>query len=303
MLRCLLNRVSSSLSSFCGGIHALSQDRALSGLLSCVDLTHLLLLLIVDKYVVELAKSGRSTCSECEQYIHQGTVRFGTWFSVMGHDSVKWKHIECVSERQIGNIYRQGLKAEDIDGYDELSSKESRAVDQALEIPEDPAQKFAFLLRLKSVDELKEMAREAGCKVSGTKDELRKRVSDHFARLDHDKEEEEEEEEEEVPARKKGSGRSSPKGSYKRSPKAPDTPRLFTERSKSRQTSPEASLTKGKGTKRKASSKKKRSEPALDFDQEAAADAKTESEGEYEESGRIKRSRSSRKRPSRYDDF
>ena len=187
MLRCLLNRVSSSLSSFCGGIHALSQDRALSGLLSCVDLTHLLLLLIVDKYVVELAKSRRSTCSECEQYIHQGTVRFGTWFSVIGHDSVKWKHNECVSERQIGNIYRQGLKAEDIDGYDELSAKESRAVDQALEIPKTQP-KFAFLLRLKSVDELKEMAREAGCKVSGTKDELRKRVSDHFARLDHDKE-------------------------------------------------------------------------------------------------------------------
>ena len=55
----------------------------------------------------------------------------------------------------------------------------------------------------------------------------------------------------------------------------------------------------GKGTKRKASSKKKRA----DCDQEAAADTETELEGECKESGRIKRSRSSRKRPSRYDDL
>ena len=56
-----------------------------------------------------------------------------------------------------------------------------------------------------------------------------------------------------------------------------------------------AALTKGKGTKRK------RIEPALVPDKEAAADTETKSEGEYE-SGRTKRSRSSRKAPSRYAD-
>ena len=53
-------------------------------------------------YRVELAKSDRSTCTHCSDKIEHGSVRFGSLMKNFG--SYSWRHLACVTERQIKNI-------------------------------------------------------------------------------------------------------------------------------------------------------------------------------------------------------
>jgi hypothetical protein len=242
---------------------------------------------------VERAKSGRSICSACYQVIRDGHLRFGSLFERFG--SYSWRHIECVTEIQKGNVYKEGLAPCDVDGYDELSAVDRGQVEVYVGLPGEGEERDALLLRMKTVPELKDMLREAGLKIGGNRPALLERLTNlNEQSLDATDEEDVGESRMTRGSRKKRSpGSSTPKRSRGRSGKGP----LM---------SPSAASPTGRGgsssRKRKAYTKKKRPPPTLDFEAEVVApEAGSDSaETQYYASGRLARSSGSRKRPAKY---
>lgn len=55
---------------------------------------------------VEMAKSGKSACTGCKKYISANTPRFATRTIINGHVGWSYKHLECVTERQMQNMIK-----------------------------------------------------------------------------------------------------------------------------------------------------------------------------------------------------
>ena len=74
---------------------------------------------------IENAKTSRSTCSKCKEYIKKGSVRFGTEVEIYGRLGYYWRHLECVTERQKLNMKLIGIEQpQDLFGFEDLDTDE-----------------------------------------------------------------------------------------------------------------------------------------------------------------------------------
>lgn len=85
--------------------------------------------------VVEIAKSGRSTCRTCNKFIEQDTIRIGTTVSNEGYINVEWHHSECFwTKRGRQYFYRKGKKINTVLKYDQFSGVDKISGEQREEI-------------------------------------------------------------------------------------------------------------------------------------------------------------------------
>ncbi len=72
--------------------------------------------------------AGRIKCFTCERYISRKSLRLGVLIPVM-RDSLKWRHLPCVSQRQKNSMCQKGMTTVDkLDGYMTLSHDDQQAV-------------------------------------------------------------------------------------------------------------------------------------------------------------------------------
>ena len=103
-------------------------------------------------YVLEYAKSGRSTCKGCDKSISEGHIRLGSVSERGEHGQTYWKHSGCITVKQVQNIDQQGgITA--IDGFASLKQADRAALE-----------KFAKALRGETEAMLKAKADELAAK-------------------------------------------------------------------------------------------------------------------------------------------
>lgn len=72
--------------------------------------------------VVEIAKSGRSTCRTCRHLIEQDTIRIGTTISNEGYINIEWHHEECFwTKRARQYFFRKNKKINTTLKYEQFS--------------------------------------------------------------------------------------------------------------------------------------------------------------------------------------
>ena len=79
---------------------------------------------------VEYAKSGRSKCSACKNFLLNGELRIGTGVMMPGMEeyTYKWRHICCFTTRQIKNAG----SVDTVEGFDELLDEHQPVVSKML---------------------------------------------------------------------------------------------------------------------------------------------------------------------------
>ncbi|KAI9184017.1 hypothetical protein H9P43_003070 [Blastocladiella emersonii ATCC 22665] len=80
------------------------------------------------QYFLEYAKTGRAKCKAgkaCENpAIQKDELRFGTVFDMNGHNSVAWRHWECVTDKILEKI----TEPEDIGGFSDLREEDQARI-------------------------------------------------------------------------------------------------------------------------------------------------------------------------------
>ena len=69
------------------------------------------------EYSIEPAKSGRSTCKGCKEKIEKDSWRFGSSVAMGNHITTYWKHLECVTTKQLRNVKATLGSLERITGF------------------------------------------------------------------------------------------------------------------------------------------------------------------------------------------
>lgn len=85
----------------------------------------------VDPYLVEPAKSGRSTCKASKLPIEKGELRFGSFIDIGGHGSYHWRKLKYISEKQVANVDRKVGGVEGVAGYEALTGAQQKRLQQA----------------------------------------------------------------------------------------------------------------------------------------------------------------------------
>ena len=80
-------------------------------------------------YIIEYAKSGRSSCKGCKTTINAGEVRFGSVNDQGDHVMTHWKHVECLTEKQMANIEEAGGIAA-VTGFSDLKPADRTKVEK-----------------------------------------------------------------------------------------------------------------------------------------------------------------------------
>lgn len=80
------------------------------------------------RFFVQTSTAGRTKCLTCERYISRKSLRLGVLIPVM-RDSLKWRHLPCVSQRQKNSMCQKGMiSADKLDGYMTLSHDDQQVV-------------------------------------------------------------------------------------------------------------------------------------------------------------------------------
>lgn len=77
---------------------------------------------------VENAKTDRSRCRRCREFIEEGAVRMAMCLESEGKVSRPWHHPQCIELR----AQYKTIELKDILGYDTLKSDEDRQLTQTL---------------------------------------------------------------------------------------------------------------------------------------------------------------------------
>jgi len=59
-------------------------------------------------YRIELARSNRSSCNRCKNKIEKGALRFGSNIEGSSYDWTSWRHVQCVTAKQVANMDKAG---------------------------------------------------------------------------------------------------------------------------------------------------------------------------------------------------
>lgn len=86
-----------------------------------------------DPYLVEPAKSGRSTCKASKLPIEKGELRFGSFVDMGGHGSYHWRKLDYISEKQVANLEKKMGGITNIGGYAALTGKQQKMLEKACE--------------------------------------------------------------------------------------------------------------------------------------------------------------------------
>jgi len=84
-------------------------------------------------YLVEPAKSGRSTCKVSKEVIEKGELRFGSFTEISGHGSYHWRKLKCITNKQVANVESKLGGFAGVGGFDVLSSSEQTKFRKAFE--------------------------------------------------------------------------------------------------------------------------------------------------------------------------
>lgn len=77
---------------------------------------------------MQTSSAGRTKCLTCERYISRNSLRLGVLIPIM-RDSMKWRHLSCVSQRQRNSMCQKGMTSPDkLDGYMTLAHGDQQAV-------------------------------------------------------------------------------------------------------------------------------------------------------------------------------
>jgi len=85
-------------------------------------------------YRVEAAKSGRSMCTVSKEHIEKGDLRLGSFVSMGGSGSYKWRKLSCITSRVAANITKELGGPMNIDGFNEISPEQQAEVLKAFEV-------------------------------------------------------------------------------------------------------------------------------------------------------------------------
>lgn len=88
---------------------------------------------VADPYLVEPAKSGRSTCKASKLPIEKGELRFGSFVDMGGHGSYHWRKLDYISEKQVANFETKVGDIKKIGGYDKLTPPQQKKLAKAFE--------------------------------------------------------------------------------------------------------------------------------------------------------------------------
>eukprot|EP00899_Mesostigma_viride_P008351 jgi/Mesvir1/17517/Mv08771-RA.1 len=98
-------------------------------------------------YRVELARSGRSTCTACKKNIAKDEIRLGSGSKVeRNHSSLSWRHMACVTAKQVAALeetYASDDYAKVVPGMDELPEDARKAAVDALAKSKSSAEEAA----------------------------------------------------------------------------------------------------------------------------------------------------------------
>jgi len=86
-----------------------------------------------DPYLVEPAKSGRSTCKASKLPIEKGELRFGSFVDMGGHGSYHWRKLDYITDKQVANFEKKVGDLKKIGGYDALKPAQQKKLAQAFE--------------------------------------------------------------------------------------------------------------------------------------------------------------------------
>jgi hypothetical protein len=90
-------------------------------------------------YLLERAKTGRSSCGSCKNKIGQGEIRFGSANTEVLYDSMRFfnisltlhrfRHLGCVTAKQLANVEDAGGR-EEIEGWSELDDETQKVIEE-----------------------------------------------------------------------------------------------------------------------------------------------------------------------------
>jgi len=82
-------------------------------------------------YLVEPAKSDRSTCKASKEKIEKGELRFGSFVDMGGHGSYHWRKLDYISEKQVTNVETKLGGIDKVGGYAELTGAQQKKLQKA----------------------------------------------------------------------------------------------------------------------------------------------------------------------------
>lgn len=86
-----------------------------------------------DPYLVEPAKSGRSTCKASKLTIEKGELRFGSFVDMGGHGSYHWRKLDYISDKQAANVMTKLGGFEKVGGYAALTGAQQKKFAKAFD--------------------------------------------------------------------------------------------------------------------------------------------------------------------------
>jgi len=86
-----------------------------------------------DPYLVEPAKSGRSTCKASKLTIEKGELRFGSFVDMGGHGSYHWRKLDYISDKQAANVMTKLGGFEKVGGYAALTAAQQKKFAKAFD--------------------------------------------------------------------------------------------------------------------------------------------------------------------------
>ena len=115
-------------------------------------------------YSFEQAKSGRASCKGCKQLIAKGDWRFGSHKVDFG---VSWKHVSCVTLKQLANVTVAVGSMAEVDGYPE-DEDEIKVMEELLaSIPEKEKERDAQKAKERALKKAERDAEKAKIKAEG----------------------------------------------------------------------------------------------------------------------------------------
>lgn len=82
-------------------------------------------------YLVEPAKSNRSTCKASKEKIEKGELRFGSYIDFGGHGSYHWRKLAYISDKQVQNCKKKLGGANKVGGYAALTGAQQKKLEKA----------------------------------------------------------------------------------------------------------------------------------------------------------------------------
>eukprot|EP00928_Gymnodinium_smaydae_P038572 TRINITY_DN26583_c0_g1_i1.p1 TRINITY_DN26583_c0_g1~~TRINITY_DN26583_c0_g1_i1.p1 ORF type:complete len:289 (-),score=95.20 TRINITY_DN26583_c0_g1_i1:234-1100(-) len=94
-------------------------------------------------YLVEPAKSNRSTCKASKEKIDKGELRFGSAVDIGGHKTYHWRKLAYITAKQVSNLKTKMGAIENIGGWNDISPKQQKLLVAACKKAEGAGEKVA----------------------------------------------------------------------------------------------------------------------------------------------------------------